>query len=395
MAKRTWYPGDPALDFALRSTNSPRFHFNTAAGRYIVICFYGSASNDEIRKSIEHMTARTDFFNDDRGAFFGVSIDPEDESQGRVQQKLPGIRFFWDFERTVSELYGALEKDTATEELSSSYHRFTLVLDPMLRVLAYIPLSNIEQHNKAFDYVLSQLPDIAAHAGVPLHAPVLILPRVFEPGFCKRLIELYEAQGGTESGFMRQVGDKTVGILDNNFKRRKDFSFDEEAEFEELRVAVRARINQRLIPEIYKAFQFKATRMERYIVACYDSDSGGFFRPHRDNTTPGTAHRRFACTLNLNAEEYEGGNLRFPEFGQKTYRAPTGGAVVFSCSVLHEATPVTKGKRYAFLPFLYDDAAAEIRRQNAHGVSGELIDKNKGESEYITEGFSPSAHGES
>ena len=51
--------------------------------------------------------------------------------------------------------------------------------------------------------------------------------------------------------------------------------------------------------------------MERYIVACYDSTEGGYFRPHRDNTTKGTAHRRFAVTLNLNSDEYEGGYLRF------------------------------------------------------------------------------------
>jgi predicted 2-oxoglutarate/Fe(II)-dependent dioxygenase YbiX len=35
--------------------------------------------------------------------------------------------------------------------------------------------------------------------------------------------------------------------------------------------------------------------------------------------------------------------------------------VVFSCSLLHEATPVTRGTRYATLPFLYDDAAAAVR----------------------------------
>jgi hypothetical protein len=37
---------------------------------------------------------------------------------------------------------------------------------------------------------------------------------------------------------------------------------------------------------------------------------------------------------------------------------------VFSCSLLHEATPVTSGTRYAFLPFLYDEKAAEIREAN-------------------------------
>jgi len=53
---------------------------------------------------------------------------------------------------------------------------------------------------------------------------------------------------------------------------------------------------------------------------------------HRDNTAAGTAHRRFAVTLDLNAEEYEGGDLMFPEYDDRACRAPTGGAVVFSCT---------------------------------------------------------------
>lgn len=104
--------------------------------------------------------------------------------------------------------------------------------------------------------------------------------------------------------------------------------------------------------------------MERYIVARYVGEDGGFFKAHRDNTTRGTAHRRFACTINLNAEDYEGGDLCFPEFGTNTYRASTGGAIVFSCSLLHEARPVTTGERYAFLPFFYDEAASKIRQAN-------------------------------
>jgi predicted 2-oxoglutarate/Fe(II)-dependent dioxygenase YbiX len=102
------------------------------------------------------------------------------------------------------------------------------------------------------------------------------------------------------------------------------------------------------------------------------------FRPHRDNTTKGTAHRRFACTINLNAEDYDGGNLRFPEFGPNEYRAPTGGAVVFSCSLLHEARPVTRGRRYAFLPFFYDDAGARIREANLAFVDPSLRNYSSG-----------------
>ena len=60
----------------------------------------------------------------------------------------------------------------------------------------------------------------------------------------------------------------------------------------------------------------------------------------------------------------KGGKLKLPEFGRHLYSPPTGGAVVFPYSLLHEATPVTSGKRFVFLPFLYDDAAARLREAN-------------------------------
>ena len=110
---------------------------------------------------------------------------------------------------------------------------------------------------------------------------------------------------------------------------------------------------------IQRGLMFAATRIERYVVACYDAADRAVFHPHRDSTTQGTAHRRFACSIHLNGG-FEGGDLRFGEFGPATYRPPVGGAVVFSCALLHEATRVTRGRRYAFLPFLYDEAGAEV-----------------------------------
>ena len=46
--------------------------------------------------------------------------------------------------------------------------------------------------------------------------------------------------------------------------------------------------------------------------------------------------------------------------------------MVFSCSLLHQALPVTAGVRYAFLPFLYDEAAARIREENLPFLDPEL-----------------------
>ena len=135
----------------------------------------------------------------------------------------------------------------------------------------------------------------------------------------------------------------------------------------------RSAIRRRLAPLLHRAFQFKATIMERALVSCYDAQERGHFRPHRDNTTLGTRHRRFAVSLFLNSGDYDGGQLRFPEFGNALYSAPTGGAVVFSCSLLHEATAVTRGLRYMFLPFLYDKASSQEREANAQHLSDKVI----------------------
>lgn len=340
-------PGDAAPWFSAPALDgAPNYAFSTAAGRPILMLFFGSAGRAEAAAALRLVQERRGMFDDTHACFFGVTADPEDERQGRIAQQLPGIRFFLDYRRALGRLYGAADD-------AGRYFPHWLVLDPALRVAGRFALGEGVQ----------ALDCLAALAAAPFAgdwAPVLLAPRIFEPALCRELIGYYEREGGEESGFMRDVDGKTVLVTDPSHKRRRD----RHVEDERLRGAIVARIRRRLLPIVQRAFQFEATRLERYLVGCYDADSGGHFRPHRDNTTKGTAHRRFAVSINLNAEDYEGGDLRFPEYGPRTYRPPTGGAVVFSCSLLHEATPVTRGTRYAFLPFLYDEAAAKVREEN-------------------------------
>jgi hypothetical protein len=42
-------PGDPAPWFKQRSFANPSYTFDTAAGRYIVLCFFGSAADPNAR----------------------------------------------------------------------------------------------------------------------------------------------------------------------------------------------------------------------------------------------------------------------------------------------------------------------------------------------------------
>ncbi|MDJ1183163.1 redoxin domain-containing protein [Roseofilum casamattae] len=188
-------------------------------------------------------------------------------------------------------------------------------------------------------------------------APVLLIPNVLSRDFCRQLIEVWRTQGHGDSGFMVQRAGKTIGEFDYGHKIRKDHFVRDEQLINQLRYFIIRRVR----PELLKAYYFDMTRFEDFRIACYESSRGGFFRRHRDNTTSGTAHRRFAMTLNLNTEEYEGGYLRFPEYGPHLYRPETGSAVIFSCSLLHEATDVTAGDRFALLSFFYGEKEAQLR----------------------------------
>jgi predicted 2-oxoglutarate/Fe(II)-dependent dioxygenase YbiX/peroxiredoxin len=339
-------PGEPTPWFNARSVLNPSFNFSSVAGRYVLLVFAPSDLQQRPRM-FDALRANIALLRDDNIACFVVLNDEATFAQARDRD---GMRWFFDPDGAVARLYGALD------EAGTERPRW-VAIDPSLRILFSAPM---EESDGVFAR-LRALPPPDLHAGVPLHAPVMIVPRVFEPDLCQRLIAYYETHGGKPSGVMREKDGLTVGVLDD-FKKRQDATVEDKALREETRTA----IDRRLAPELLKAYRYRATRVERYIVARYDAKEGGYFKPHRDNLAGATAHRQFAVSINLNAEDFEGGDLRFPEYGMRTYRPPTGGAVVFSCSLLHEARPVTQGTRYAFLPFLYDEAGETLRKQNLH-----------------------------
>jgi predicted 2-oxoglutarate/Fe(II)-dependent dioxygenase YbiX len=189
-------------------------------------------------------------------------------------------------------------------------------------------------------------------------APVLTVPNVLSPSDCRALIGRWHQEGHEAGSVMSMVNGKMVERLDDGVKKRRDHLLSDAT----VRKPLMAMVARRLGPEVNKAFCFGSFRFDRVLIACYDSDRGDYFRPHRDNTTPATAGRRFALTLNLNSDEYEGGELMFPEYGDYRYKPPMGAAVVFACSLLHEALPVTRGQRFALLSFLLDPADPNAAR---------------------------------
>ncbi len=188
------------------------------------------------------------------------------------------------------------------------------------------------------------------------HPPVLILPDVFSKADCLRLINVFAMQGQV----FVEPGHDTLPSGNGDYKQkipeygRKD-RIDHWIRQPDTNAFIDDRLSRRLFPEIQKSFQYKITRREPYRIGSYTGERGGELHGHRDNTKPKVAHRRFACSINLNTEQFEGGELRFPEFGNQLYRPETGAAITFSCSLLHEPMHVTKGRRFVLLAFLYGE----------------------------------------
>ena len=226
-------------------------------------------------------------------------------------------------------------------------------LDPNMRVIERFELFSggnlaefLQRLAAAYQQDMSRTPQL-----IQQQAPALTIPRVMDADTCRELMAFFEEQGGKPSGTASIQGDQAYWHLDPKVKMRSDVYVQTDPWLGRIKeILVR-----RVLPEIQRCFQFQVTQHEVFKLARYNAATGGYFRPHRDNESRDTEHRRFAMTLNLNTGEYEGGQLRFPEYGPDLYQPGCGDAIVFSSSLLHEVVPVTAGKRYVLIGFFFGD----------------------------------------
>jgi peroxiredoxin/predicted 2-oxoglutarate/Fe(II)-dependent dioxygenase YbiX len=290
-------------------------------------------------------------------------IDAAKELAGQAAYPFPLLA---DEDATVTYVFAAGEDQVIDGQEGLVARPTTIVIDPNSRVLRRASPDEPQTHaREMLEFIRGYLHQDPARP-ILQQAPVLLIPRVLSPEFCRELIGLWE-KDNAESGFMVEQDGQTVSKSDYGHKIRRDHYLEDS----EVKNRIRQAIFHRVLTEIWIAYNFEATRFEDFRIVGYDSARGGYFRPHRDNTTSGTAHRVWAMTINLNAGEYKGGYLRFPEYGPHLYRPETGAAVIFSCSLLHEATDVTAGRRFALLSFLYGDQQARMREELARRIGGE------------------------
>jgi predicted 2-oxoglutarate/Fe(II)-dependent dioxygenase YbiX len=339
--------GDPVPRFNARLITGDGFDLHVYAGRWVVLAFMGSPDDPRVEEEVATLMRDADLFDDDHLVARVVFTALPSDAAKYAALSSKAFAFIADYDGSITRSFGAHGAPR------------TIVLDPLLRAIANIPWDHPHGHAASVSGLLHGLPAVDDSAGVPMFAPALIVPRVLDFPLCEFLVDFHEKNEAEDSGFMLDVDGKTRTVLDYRLKRRHDVMIAAP----ELRDVIRQRIVRRLVPEMERFFQFRATRMDRHLIACYDAGAGGHFYRHRDNINAGAQHRRFAVTINLN-KDFDGGDLVFPEFGRRAYRAPCGAAIVFSCGALHQVTPVTRGKRYAFLAFLYNEADAAKREAN-------------------------------
>jgi predicted 2-oxoglutarate/Fe(II)-dependent dioxygenase YbiX len=228
---------------------------------------------------------------------------------------------------------------------ATSLRMRVIVLDPNQRVAATFDTRALPAAAESISAVADSV-RADGGAGLVLRtamAPVLVLPRVFEPDFCVQLIRLWGKGDHKDSGVSSRYGNVNVSHL----KQTEDYTIVEPMMLK----AISDRLAYRIGPELNKVFAYdREFTFDSHVVLSYSAEGQHFFGAHRDNGAPTTANRSFAVSLNLN-DDFDGGELSFPEYAGVRVCPPAGAAAVFSCSLLHIALPVTRGRRFVLTTF--------------------------------------------
>ncbi len=263
------------------------------------------------------------------------------ESENRALHARLGLDF-----DLLSDCQGSLYRAYGLEPVPAGCEAVVFVLDARFRIVETTGGAGSAYLERALT-ALKALEDKKSSGRLQAHAPVILVERVLSPADCARLMEVWH----------RPVPVwQTDGLYcDGHDAETGDFKVQGLEPYKVLQYVVRnprlqryldTKIVRRIKPEVEQAFQTGFSKREEYRIAAYDAASGDHLAAHRDNPTPRTRHRRFTVSITLNAEDFEGGALQFREYGQQEYLVETGCAIIWSCALLHEVLPVTRGRRF-------------------------------------------------
>jgi peroxiredoxin len=310
------------------------------AGSPLVIAFWPRFDAEPVQMAMASLGALLPSLEREGARVFAVTLA---NARAAGDAKSP-VSVLLDRDGKVFAAYGAGTRDQPT----------TIVLRHNSHVHSVLKSEAAAQADAALAAVRALVAERNGGLGIP-HPPILVVPDVLSAGDCRRLIQVYETRGKTfvepGHGDDQMTTDYKMRIPEYGRGDRIDHWIVDK----DTAGFIDGRLGARLFPEIRKAFQYPVTRRERLRIGCYTGSRGGEPHGHRDDSEVISAHRRFAMSINLNCEEFEGGALRYAEYSDQRYRPATGAAIVFSSSILHEALEVRAGRRFVLLAFLFGE----------------------------------------
>jgi hypothetical protein len=323
--------GDVAPPLTTQTRGDAAFPLYSLAGKFSVIFAFGSLKAKDARKAMVSMLQQEFHPQSENCQFYGLTLHDKDCDDAMLQGLCPDNRILIDPKGELSRAL-ALFKD-------KTYLPTWLIFDPNMKLWASGPMGDY----KKMIETMKNLPPAAEHMGANAFAPILMIPRVFEPLFAKDLMTYY---GHSLTQRPEIFGNNGAPV-----------------QHQQLRQAYRERVASRIVPELNRVFGSYISRLEHMNVSSLD-ESQPAKAARRNNEHRSEAHRRFVVMVNLN-DDYEGGEVCFPEYGGRLYRMPAGGALVFSASLLVEYKAITKGFRLCATPYLYDEHFARLRYETS------------------------------
>ncbi|MDQ3530100.1 MAG: peroxiredoxin family protein, partial [Actinomycetota bacterium] len=258
-----------APDFVLpRADGTATRFYAIAGGRPAVICLFDAGDSGQV----EAVTALAAALGQGDGldvslhrvARPGASTDRGDELHNDAS---------FDDAELLSDVDGKVHAAYRAGRGVTGY-----LLDPNLRVLDGWTDASPADAARAVRAAVAELPRQEA-SEITAQAPVLLIPDALDAGMCAELMSVWEQQGAVETGVESSAGGRRADTMAVDYKRRRDHTVTDQA----LSQRIASEVGRRIMPEIAKAFAFRASRFEGFKIGCYDATTGGFFRAHRDN----------------------------------------------------------------------------------------------------------------
>ena len=291
------------------------FDIKPFAGYFSLLAFTGNSALPECVLAQKAIAAAAALFDHKRARLAIVTQDSDPNSPSTAIRAI--AQQVEDPEFIAAAAFGAI---SPAENGTANFRPRWVILSPALRIVRIIPLRQADVAIETFSKLLSRPEEIASH-----FPPALEQTDVLEPEFCDSLLSeckrvaISPGRHGQEFGPMsdKQTRDQVAMSLERRVLPALGAFFN---------------CSPRKIEHLTFVKRSRCQQTERDLLRI------------RDRMSIKVA-KAFGVLVPLDDLSYSGGNIIFPEFSPRELAIKKGSALVYSCNLLRETSPVAIDSR--------------------------------------------------